>query len=583
MAGLGARGEPAACEAGLECVASVTAPNFESLKINRFATPSDDREVTLLRRSAANEERGPGMKTLGTILLGSVAGLVLIGAAQAADLPTKKEPVAPPPANCYASFMTWLDSTATDCPLSYMGVTVYGAIDMGFGYETHATPFNGAYPNGVQEEIYKTSNGARWQLVPNGLTQSNIGVKIKEQIAPNWYIVGDVNAGFDPYSMRFANGPQSAAENNYTYLYQQTANGDSSRTWGWDNSRAYIGVNNTTLGTLTFGRQYAFTNDASANYDPFGGAYAFSLIGTTGTPVAGTGETETARYDTSVKYQVAYNGFRAGGLVQVGGWQQGNGAQQAAQVDLGADFYGFSVDAIYAYAQDAVKLATYGSIATDGVTAGYPTDTLQATLANVNAVVIGGKYKWNALTLYGGYAYDRLSDPSNPYGATPTANGDYFSSLNGGFPGIVQKLAYVTPEDLQTLWLGAKYGVLSNLDVAVAYYYEWQNNYTNVNSGYNVPYTWVAGSKPGTLTAAKGGVPCGPNQQQPAPGATPQGSDSSSCAGTTNVVGAMIDWRPVKRVDLYAGLMYSVVAGGMASGYINNNNTAFTAGVKLAF
>jgi hypothetical protein len=60
--------------------------------------------------------------------------------------------------------------------------------------------------------------------------------------------------------------------NNPNPLGSQTANGDSSRTYGWDNSRAYLGISNMTLGTLTVGRQYALTNDASANYDPFGGA-----------------------------------------------------------------------------------------------------------------------------------------------------------------------------------------------------------------------------------------------------------------------------------------------------------------------
>jgi predicted porin len=465
--------------------------------------------------------------------------------------------------------MSWLDSTAADCPLSYMGVTFYGAIDVGAGYETNASRFNGAYPQGVNELISKMSNGGRWQLVPNGLVQSNIGVKIKEQIAPNWYIISDVNAGFDPYSLRFANGPQSAAENNFNTLGNQTANADSSRTWGWDNSRAYIGVNNTTLGTLTFGRQYSFTNDASANYDPFGGAYAFSLIGNSSTVLAGTGDTELARYNTSVKYQVAYNGFRAGGLVQAGRYEQGNGSNGAAQVDLGADFSGFSVDAIYAYAKDAVKFATYGGSA---IPVGDPTDTLEATLANVNAAVLAAKYKWNALTLFGGYEYSRLSDPSDTFGATPTANGDYLSALAGGYPAVVQKLAYVTPEDLQVLWLGAKYGVLSNLDVAAGYYLEWQNNYTSQYTKYNTG---------GSSSAFN--VGCGPNLNPAITGATPQGSNSSACAGTTNVVGAMIDWRPVKRVDVYAGLMYSVVAGGMANGYIQNNNTAFTAGVKLAF
>jgi len=58
------------------------------------------------------------------------------------DLPTKKTPPAAEKPNCYASFWTWLDSTAADCPLSAYGITVYGTIDMGGGYESHASKFN---------------------------------------------------------------------------------------------------------------------------------------------------------------------------------------------------------------------------------------------------------------------------------------------------------------------------------------------------------------------------------------------------------------------------------------------------------
>ena len=85
-------------------------------------------------------------------------------------------------------------------------------------------------------------------------------------------------------------------------------NADSSRAYNLINSRAYLGVSNPTFGTLTVGRQYTFSNENSAAYDPFGGAYAFSLIGFSGASWAGNGVTEIARYNTSVKYTVAYNG-----------------------------------------------------------------------------------------------------------------------------------------------------------------------------------------------------------------------------------------------------------------------------------
>jgi predicted porin len=514
------------------------------------------------------------MRLLKPLLLASAAGLLAVSAAAAADLPTKKTPPAAAKPNCYASFMTWLDSTAADCPLSAYGVTLYGTIDMGGGYETHASKFNRDYSNGVSELVGKTSGNAKWQWVPNGLSQSNVGVKIKEQIVPNWYVVGDVNFGFDPYSFQFANGPASLEDNNLLGSNpSQSANGDSSRAGGIDNTRAYLGLSNPTFGTLTFGRQYALTNDLSGTYDPFGGAYAFSLIGTSGSVEQGTGMTETARENTAFKYLLSYNGLRASAMAQVGGWSDGNGAQAAYQLGLGGDWNGFSVDAVYAYAKDAVKLGTWGT----GSLGTLAPDTMKATLADVNAGVIGAKYKWQALTLFGGYEYARLSSPSDyskyfPTGAT-AGNVYNFNSSWTDYPAQVQSNAFANPEDLQVLWVGAKYGILSNLDAAVGYYYEWQNNY-DVSPNKSV----AAGGSSLFATTY-----CGPNSVRPIAGASPQGTYKGDCAGHTDAISGMLDWRPVKRVDVYGGVMFSEVAGGMASGFTHANNTAYTGGVRINF
>jgi hypothetical protein len=49
------------------------------------------------------------------------------------------------------------------------------------------------------------------------------------------------------------------------------------------------------------------------------------------------------------------------------------------------------------------------------------------------------------------------------------------------------------------------------------------------------------------------------------------GSSSSQCAGTLDAASLVVDWRFARHVDVYAGVMYSQVTGGLASGFIVNN------------
>jgi hypothetical protein len=38
--------------------------------------------------------------------------------------------------------MTFYEFLTTACPLTWYGITVYGAVDVGVGYQSHGAPFN---------------------------------------------------------------------------------------------------------------------------------------------------------------------------------------------------------------------------------------------------------------------------------------------------------------------------------------------------------------------------------------------------------------------------------------------------------
>jgi hypothetical protein len=45
----------------------------------------------------------------------------------------------------------------------------------------------------------------------------------------------------------------------------------------------------------------------------------------------------------------------------------------------------------------------------------------------------------------------------------------------------------------------------------------------------------------------------------------------------------MVDYRPVSRISLYAGVMVSNVSGGLASGFLHTQNVDPTVGIRFRF
>jgi predicted porin len=464
------------------------------------------------------------------------AAAALSPAANAADtlLPQLE---GPPPSRCFTSLYDFAVASAEECPLAWNGLTLYGTIDVGVSYDTHGVPFNGAYPHGVETLISKNSNRSLTSIAPNGLGQSGVGVKGVETLAPDWSLIFNLETGFNPYSPQLANGPKSLVQNNATTIDYQSGNGDSSRAGQPFNTVAYVGVSNRTAGAVTAGRQDSLVLDVLSRYDAMGAAHAFSLVGDSNT-VAGVGDTEDARYNTSVQYKVGIGPIRLAALYQFGGYDQGNGSNGAFDAAVGGDFGGLSFDAVGSKVKDAVSLSNFSEYP---LPPGVTQTNLKATLSNNTAGAILTKYTYKNATIFGGFEYILFQNPSDAY-----PNG--FTTLGGYtvLPGDVNSTAYTQNKILRAFWTGVRFDVRDDLSLAGAYYHYYQNDYNT--------------------------SPC-----------TDGGLSASSCRGAENAVSAMIDYRPIKRVDTYAGVMWSQVTGGLASGYLYRVNLAPTVGVRVQF
>ncbi len=502
------------------------------------------------------------------------AALVLSSAARAAD---QTAPAAPPgPAGC-GSFEEFV---ATDCPLTWHGITLYGAFDAGLGWVSHGLPEN-AYNYEGESLVNRNGNHSQFLIAPNNLSQTGLGIRGREEFLHDLYVVFNASTGINPQSGQLANMAATNTVNAGLPRGSYSITGDGARAGQTFNDEFFGGMSYAQFGTLTFGRQRALGTDAMLAYDPANGAYSFSFIGYNGL-MAGGGDTQDTRWDNAAKYRMTYGPIHFGAMYKfadgsggcysaTAGWSAATCTPQASHntaggFDLGAEYGNLSADVVYQRVNQAISVvnpllgpesqtqpyqSTLNSINTNPITGANligMSNTEYGIVTDNTALMVAAKYKWDPFRFYGGYEHIRQDNPSSPLGIGASAQGGYV--LSG-----VEDNNLDSPKVVQVWWTGVKYAYDSKTDITLSYYHEEQNDFR----------------RPPTCSPAAG--------------------FRSSCAGTLNEVSLYADHHFTRRFDVYAGIAYSNVSGGLAIAvphgpgvpYFSDNNLAPTVGGRFSF
>jgi predicted porin len=504
---------------------------------------------------------------LAVVLMSAIAG-VAHAAAEAAP------PAAP------ASCTSVKEFFATDCPLTWYGITLFGVYDIGVGWVSHGLPEN-AYNYEGEALVNRNGNHSQFLIAPNNLSQTGLGIKGKEEFMDGWSVVFNASTGINPQSGQLANLAATNTSNAGLPRGSYSFAGDGARAGQTFNDEIFGGISSVQFGTLTFGRQRALGTDAMLAYDPAGGAYSFSFIGYNGL-MAGGGDTQDTRWDDAVKYRLSLGPFHFGAMHKFSDGQGGCYSAAATWTaatctaerphnsadgfDFGGTYGGFSADVVFQHVYQAISVlnpllgpsspsspyqSTLNSINTHPITGANligTTNTEYGIVTDNTAVMVAAKYVWDPFKIFGGYEHIRMNNPSEPLGIGATAQGGYL--LSG-----IEDNNLDSTKIVQVFWGGVKYAYDSRTDITVSYYRLNQNDF-------RVP-----------------------------PTCSPTAGFRSSCSGYLNEVSLYADHHFTKRFDAYAGIAYSNVSGGLAIAiphgpgvpYFYNNNIAPTVGARLTF
>ncbi len=105
--------------------------------------------------------------------------------------------------------------TPTDASITWKGITLYGAVDIGLQFQTHGVAASDYFPAGTEAPIQKNSAGSVTAVTPNNLSQSRIGLAGAEPLGfGDWNGVFRVETFFNPQSGDLSDALKSLTLNN---------------------------------------------------------------------------------------------------------------------------------------------------------------------------------------------------------------------------------------------------------------------------------------------------------------------------------------------------------------------------------
>lgn len=500
-------------------------------------------------------------------------------------------------------------------PLTWNGITLFGTIDAGLGWASYGLPTNGKYNYG-DNFLNKAAQNSYFGISPSNLAQTTLGIKGVTELIPGLSGVFMASTGINPQSGQLANLPGSVADQNGLNRTAYSAFADGPRGGQPFNDQLYAGLSSPTYGQLTFGRHRSLTLEMVGNYDPAGGSPAFSFIGFNAAAVAGLGAGESGRWDDSVKYRIEYpvNGMFTGRLAAMYKFTDGSAgcnyvgvlvapagtAQQcftphntAGQIDLGFTYGAFDFDGVLGFYNQATAVAplssaqllgastftpNFANLAGPGfgktvTSTGLNSNTLVGTISDNTGFAIAGKYTFQNWKFFAGWAHVIYHNPSENLGVGATNDqGDYALST-------VNNAAFPHAKLLDTVWTGAKYAYNEKTDIVGSFYVSHQN-----------AFGWAAGAPGVSASAPTSLATCSLPAYLPYGGkigatvfAAQSAPRSATCAGNFYGASAYVDYHFTKRFDVYGGLTYSSVDGGIQSGYYSASNWAPTVGARFTF
>jgi len=439
--------------------------------------------------------------------------------------------------------------------LTFAGITIYGTVDIGVEYVSHGAPLSQLWSPGLPSFIQNFSNHSITSVNGNGLSQSKVGISGVESLH-----FGDLTGvfrletGFNPWSGRLVDGPGSLALDNGKAAAVKISAGDSSRAGQILNGVAFAGISSKTYGTLTFGRQNGLMLDLLTKYDPQLQAQAFSPIALSGTS-GGLGDTQSNRLDNALKYVLQVGPGRFGYIHGFG--SDGYVPQSSNEFTLGMDLGGFSMDVLYGVVHGEVAAASLSAANITALNAATPlpawsmSNTLAATISDNTGYSVQMSYnlkEFFPIKFYAGWERIKYNNPSHTIpGGSIDIGGYQLGAANATNPdigNIVNNAAFNIQKIFQISWIGARWSITPDFDLTAAGY------------GYNQKSFAANGCRNASAT---------------------------SCAGELADISLVADWHFTKRFDTYAGVNWSRVQNGLASGFLFTSEYSPMVGVRFNF